>query len=179
MISRSAVFIDGAYLDWLIAHEPGVPKVKIHELIPHMVGNGDLLRAYWYDCLPAVVGINDKMVLERKERFLEYLKTLPKMEIRLGRMGVSNRGSGMVQKGVDVSLAVDLVALATQGAISQAHLVSGDNDFAPAVRYAKANGVSVKLWYGFKSGPGRELFDSCDEREEIKLADFKAELRTI
>lgn len=171
MIPRAAVFIDGAYLDWLISREPGMLRIRIHDLIPSMLGETVLFRAYWYDCLPL-----DKTLLDRKERFLGYLKGLPKVDIRLGRMGLRDGGT-FVQKGVDVSLAVDLVALATQGAISQAHLVTGDSDFAPAVRYAKASGVSVKLWYGGRSLPGRELYDACDEREEMKLGDFKADFR--
>lgn len=175
MIPRAAVFIDGAYLEWLIMKEPGLSKVRVHDMVPHMTGDVELFRAYWYDCLPVVKTPADMTWLQRKEKFLGYLRTLPKFEIRLGKIGRSDNGASFVQKGVDVSLAVDLVALATQRAISCAHIVAGDNDFAPAVRYAKSNGVSVKLWYGGRSHPGGDLFDSCDEREELALAEFKAE----
>lgn len=180
MIPRAAVFIDGAYLEWIVMREPGVARLRMHDLIPHMAGPTELFRAYWYDCLPAVTGVGEMTNLVRKEKFLNYLRALPRVEVRLGKMGRkdgADGGASFVQKGVDVSLAVDLVALATQRAISHAHILTGDNDFAPAVRYAKANGVAVKLWYGGRGRPGHDLFDACDDRVELRLADFKADVK--
>lgn len=179
MIARAAVFIDGAYLEWLIGGEPGVHRVKVEDLAAHMAGGTDLFRAYWYDCLPVVTGASQMARLQAKERFLNYLRALPKMEIRLGKIGQNVGADGgvrFVQKGVDVSLAVDLVALAAQRAISNAHLLAADNDFTPAVKQVKQMGVSVKLWFGGRGRPGSDLFDACDEREELRLEQFKAEV---
>ena len=179
MIPRAAVFIDGAYLDNLLMREPGMrPSVDHFDMVRYMVKDTELFRAYWYDCLPGVQAPEDMGRLQHKEKFLSYLRGLPKMEVRLGKLGsVGPRDKvQFVQKGVDVSLAVDLVALSAQRAISEAHILSGDNDFSPAVKYAKDNGVSVKLWYGGRGRPGVDLYEACDEREELRLGEFKAKV---
>lgn len=63
------------------------------------------------------------------------------------------------EKGVDVSLACDLVDLARRDVFDVAYLVSGDADFCPAVDIARSIGKRV-----FVASPSiaARLIDSCD-----------------
>ena len=49
----------------------------------------------------------------------------------------------MVEKAVDVMIAVDLVAMAQRDAFDVAYLLSADGDFTPAVKLAQSLGKKV------------------------------------
>ena len=69
--------------------------------------------------------------------------------------------SGGQEKGVDVSLAVDLVRLTYEQAYDAAVIVSQDSDFGPAVYLAKQIGaaqgrsLSFDSWFPCDGGPAR------------------------
>lgn len=87
-----------------------------------------VLRVHWYDS--ARNGVPD-VVQER-------IGELSKVKLRLGRFGVDG-----AQKGVDVKVALDLVAHARNAASDVFFLVSGDDDLAEAVEEAQVHGVQV------------------------------------
>ena len=60
------------------------------------------------------------------------------------------------EKGVDVKIAVDLVALSADGAIKTAILCSSDSDLQPAVQEARRRGVEV-VYLGFEFQPNKGL----------------------
>ena len=61
-------------------------------------------------------------------------------------MGVSKRhGETMVEKGVDVYMATDLVAFAFMDLYDTAIVVSGDGDFFPAIQTAKNQGKHIEV----------------------------------
>jgi hypothetical protein len=51
-MSRIAVFIDGAYLEFVLRHEFGAPRIDFELLVKRLSDGRDLLRTYYYDCLP-------------------------------------------------------------------------------------------------------------------------------
>lgn len=51
-MGRIAVFIDGAYLEHLLKEEFGAPRIDFALLVKHASRHRELLRAYYYDCLP-------------------------------------------------------------------------------------------------------------------------------
>ncbi len=53
----------------------------------------------------------------------------------------------MIEKGVDVRLAVDMVAFAAKNLYETAVIISGDGDFAHAIQYIKDMGKHVELVY--------------------------------
>lgn len=59
-------------------------------------------------------------------------------------IGVDGRGR-MVEKAVDVMLAVDMVVGAERGEFDAAHLLSADGDFTPAVEAVRAHGKKVYI----------------------------------
>jgi hypothetical protein len=93
-------------------------------------GNMPLLRAYWYDAMPG-----PRLSLEQSA-----IAILPYVKLRLGVL--NNVGE---QKGVDSLIVTDLIELARNGAITDAVIVSGDEDLRVAVHVAQSFGVRVHI----------------------------------
>lgn len=89
-----------------------------------------VLRTYWYD------GARDGIRTQEQRE----VAGLPNVKLRLGRLNASNK-----QKGVDALIYRDLITLAQHRAISDAVLLSGDEDLREGVRAAQDYGVRVVL----------------------------------
>ena len=48
----TAVFIDGAYLDQVMNHDHRSQRIDYEGLVSAISGQDELLRAYYYHCLP-------------------------------------------------------------------------------------------------------------------------------
>ena len=112
----------------------------------------DYLRTYWYD------GARKRVRTVAQQD----IAALPNLKLRLGR--VSARGQ---QKGVDALIYRDLMTLAHERAISEAFLLSGDEDLQEGVKAAQDRGVRVTL-IGIEPEPGKrnqsqELVYETDE----------------
>ena len=173
----AAVFIDGGYLEKILLHDHGKAKIDFGRLVDVMVEGDELLRAYYYHCLPYQ---SDPPTDEEKARyaarhgFLTALRHIPRFEVRLGKLafrGMSAAGKPVFQqKRVDLMLGVDMALLAGKNRIAKMALLSGDSDFAPAVEAVKREGVLTTVWHGSHSGrarPSRELLQIADERREL------------
>lgn len=118
---------------------------------------------YWYDAAPYGGPSPDH----------QRIALLPNIKLRLGRIK-----SGR-QKGVDALIYHDLVNLARERAISDAFLVSGDEDLREGVRTVQGLGVRVTL-IGIPpshsvTNQSLELIQEADERRELTkevLSDF-------
>lgn len=95
-----------------------------------MVGGIDMLRVYWYDAMPG-----PRLSLEQST-----LAMMAGVKLRLGALN----GAGE-QKGVDSLIVTDLIELARNRAVSDAVLVSGDEDLRIALQIAQSFGVRVHL----------------------------------
>ena len=62
--------------------------------------------------------------------------------------------SGMVEKAVDVMLAVDLVVMAEHDGYDAAYLLSADGDYTPAVKHVRSLGKQV---YAVSASTGAQL----------------------
>ena len=89
-----------------------------------------ILRVYWYDAMPG-----PRLSLEQTA-----IALLPAVKLRLGALNSAGE-----QKGVDSLIVTDLIELARNGAISDAVLVSGDEDLRIAVLLAQSFGVKVHI----------------------------------
>ena len=169
-VPRVAVFIDGAYLEFVLKAEYRTPKIDFELLVERVSGGRELLRSYYYDCLPfqSEAPTNDeRQRFGRRQSFHSALTRLPRFQVRLGKLARRHE-NGKVryeQKRVDVLLAVDLVQLAAKHRITDAVLIAGDSDFLPALEVAKGEGVLIHLFHG--STPHDELYLCCDERSPI------------
>ena len=168
MVERTAVFIDGGYLDSL--QKNGFRgKLDYKKLVEHAVGTeGRLLRAYYYACMPYQSQPPTKEENERyskKDKFISKIRRFPRFEVRLGKLQKISDDE-FHQKKVDILLAIELVSLAWKGYIDKAVIIAGDSDFVPAIQQAKDAGVIVSLYY-ISGAFNNELLDSVDERVEI------------
>ena len=74
-------------------------------------------------------------------------------------------GGEIVQKGVDILIAVHMLTHSFRGVIDRAILFAGDRDFAPLVSALVQQGIYVPVGYHPKS-VSAELLDAADERVE-------------
>ena len=170
--NRVAVFIDGAYLEYVLRKEFGSARIDCRALSEKLAGGSDILRSYYYHC-PAYQSDppteEERSRYSSQRRFFVALERLPRYSVRLGRL--ARRGSDSLgeyrfeQKRVDILLGVDLVLLAAKQSIQEAVLEAGDSDFIPAVSVAKAEGVLVRLFHG--RAPHSDLWREADERVSI------------
>lgn len=144
-MARYAVFVDAGYLYAAgSALLNGGTAKKRHELCLDcqrcvedlearcdiITGLDNLLRVYWYDSTFSASLSTDQLGLGHTDD----------VKLRLGTLN----GQGQ-QKGVDSRIVMDLVELARKRAITDAVLVSGDEDLRIGVEIAQEYGVRVHL----------------------------------
>lgn len=169
LANRVAIFIDGAYLDYVLKEEFKGARIDYRALSEQLAGDSDILRTYYYHCLPHQGNPPTRQESDRystQRRFFNTLDRLPRYTVRLGRLafrGVDENGKPRYeQKRVDILLGVDMVQLAAKQVIQDAVLVAGDSDFIPAITAAKSEGVLIRLFHGQR--PHSDLWQEADER---------------
>jgi uncharacterized LabA/DUF88 family protein len=174
-----ASFIDAAHLNKL-CRQWEMPALNIWALILRLSNGCSTHHAYYYDCLPllgAQATDKDRSYFNRRHRLLTAISHLPQCVVKLGRLtyrGYDAAGRRVFeQKRVDVSLGVDLTAAACKGAITDAAVLTGDEDFIPAIEAARAEGVRVHLFHG--PSATHDLIRACDTHVTL-TADFLQEL---
>lgn len=165
---RTAIFIDGGYLDKVLKIDFNNARIDYNKLVKEITKGFDLFRTYYYYCMPYMSTPptpEEKRRYRNAQQFIFNLNQIPRFELRKGIL--KKRGENEFwQKRVDNMLTVDLTRLSWNGAINQAILISGDDDNVPAVMDAKDAGVAVILYY-LSNACSRELHRLCDERIEI------------
>ena len=160
-MDRVAIFVDAGYVfaqgSALLVGEK-LPRSEI--LIDHeaaarafadfasKVSGVPLLRIYWYD--GTSVGPTAQHLT---------LAHLDNVKVRLGF--VNNAGQ---QKGVDSLIITDMIELARNRAISDAVLISGDEDLRVGVQQAQEFGVRVHL-VGIKPSRGSQSLSLLQEAD--------------
>ena len=166
---KIAIFIDGGCLA-KISKRYGSVAIDFCLLSREMSQGKELLRTYYYNCLPYQSNPpsqEEKERFSKAQKFHKYLERLPRYEVREGRL--AKRGpSEFEQKGIDTLLSIDLVNLSASGKISDAVLLAGDSDFLPSVKVSKEHGVNVFLYHDREKTCYHEsLWLACDERVPI------------
>lgn len=190
-MARLAIFIDGGYLDAIAEDEfsTRVDLGKLSEEIRSIVSSRtpeevDLLRTFYYDCLPYQSSSptnEERLRFGRKRSFFDALQRLSRFSVREGRLAFrghyANGAPIFQQKRIDLLLGLDFALLSGKRQITHVAVVTGDSDLIPAFQVAKEEGVSVWLFHGprvsKKDGQSTyaiELWQEADERFEIDLA---------
>ena len=141
MRSYCSLYVDAGYLfaaastrvtgtSLRSATEVDVPGL-LADLTKHAEADSGLplLRIHWYDS-----GTRQGAPAGNQRD----IATLPKVKLRLGRVGFNGE-----QKGVDLKLALDLITQSRNKAAEVVYLVSGDDDLSEAVEEAQHQGVQV------------------------------------
>ncbi|MBI4306159.1 MAG: NYN domain-containing protein [Chloroflexi bacterium] len=135
------VFIDGSNLYHVLGQTCGRHDLRFGKFIEKLITGRDLVRAYYYNVRQDRA--HNPTAAQEQERFLTSLDEVPYLETRLGIY--KQRGVEMVEKGVDVMIATDLVSGAFKNLYDTAVLVSGDGDFFPAIEAVKDLGKHVEV----------------------------------
>jgi uncharacterized LabA/DUF88 family protein len=142
-----AVFVDVANL-YYAARGQDV-DVDYVALLKHATKGRDLIRAYAYS------GLDPEN--ENQKKFLDFLS---KNGYKVVAKDIRKFGDGRVKANLDIELVVDLFRLADR--MDVAVIVSGDGDFAPAIRALQDEGVRCEV-ISFKPNTSSDLFAVADE----------------
>jgi len=163
---QTAVFVDAGYLyaqgSALLAGSKQ-PRSRVRLNVPAMLAdllaeakavepNARLLRVYWYDGLArgGSLNIEQRTVAESEN-----------VKCRFGT--INSRGE---QKGVDSLVVTDLIELARSHAISDAFIMSGDEDIRVGVQVAQTFGIRIHL-LGIQPARGSQSPDLLSEADTL------------
>ncbi len=141
MRERLAIFIDGSNLYNGMRENLSNTRVNLAELIKQLKRDRPLMRTYYYNA--TLTDDYDEDLRDGQQRFFESLRRIPYVTVRLGRLFRRADGS-LVEKGIDVAIAVESLALAYQDAYDCALIISGDGDYVELVEAIKRTGKHVE-----------------------------------
>ncbi len=171
-MDRVAIFVDAGYLfaqgsvaiagekqpRSLVTLDENAAITELAKVAKSQTGSVPLLRIYWYDGIIPTKGLTAEHALVAD---LENVKF---------RFGFINRAGQ--QKGVDSLIVTDLIDLARNGAISDAVLLSGDEDIRVGVQVAQNFGVRVHL-LGIVPSRGSQSLQLLQEADTTTEFDAK------
>lgn len=138
---RLMIFIDGSNLYHASKRASSDFMVDYVKLIEKLKDGRDLIRTYFY-------GSSQTPPIQKQMEFHTRLQTLGiQTTIKPLR---NNR-----EKGIDVALVTDLLIMAYGKTMDVAVIVSGDQDFVPAIAEVKRQGITVEaamFRQGFSQG---------------------------
>jgi uncharacterized LabA/DUF88 family protein len=147
-----AMFIDVANI-YYAARGQDV-DVDYVALLKHATKGRDLIRAYAYS------GLDPEN--ENQRKFIDFLS---KNGYKVITKDIRKFGDGRVKANLDIELVVDLFRLSDRMDI--AVIVSGDGDFAPAIRALQDTGVRCEV-ISFKPNTSSDLIAVADEFQDIQ-----------
>ena len=148
---RVSIFIDGSNL-YHSLRAIHVEKIDYQKLVNVLRKERLLISVFYYNA-PLDISIDKKKYWEQ-QRFFDILKKLPGFNIVLCRRKKFKKADGSFGfevKGDDVYLAIDLVSGAYENLYDTAIIVSGDEDFVPAIQKVKKLGKKVENAYFIRS----------------------------
>lgn len=154
---RVMIFIDGSNLYHVLKQNADKLDLDYKKFSEKLCGDRELIRTYYYN-IRQDSPENPKLA-ESQDRFLNALYETDYLEVKLGIW--KQRGQTMVEKGVDVMIAADLISHAYEDHYDTAILVSGDADFYPAIQVVKDTGKQVEV----------AAFDSNLSSEAARVSD--------
>lgn len=160
--TRVAVFIDGANLYNRLRQCRWPTQVDVGEFGRRLAGGRQLIGVWYYNVSPPAERPRGQVA--RQEGYYARIREHPLVTFSLGYLQRRLVDSKAVyeEKGVDVSLAVDMVTGAFEDRYDSAVLVSSDGDFKPAVETVRRYGKRVEYLYFGGSQRSSALFQSCD-----------------
>ena len=128
-MDKTVIYIDAGYLN-NIFRKHNLPKIDFNKLSAVLSDGTDRLRTYYYTCMPfqsTPVTQDEKDRYSKMDKFVNSLKSLPRFEVKLGRLQRIQNGGQVefIQKGVDMMLGVDL----STNELAKANDKSNTHDF--------------------------------------------------
>lgn len=147
MVERISIFIDGSNLYYSLK-DLGVSKIDFQKLVNLLKKNRLLVSVFYYNA-PLDISVDSKKYWEQ-QKFFDALRRIPGFNVVLARLRKHKREDGTIifeVKGDDIYLATDLISGAYENLYDTALIVSGDEDFVPAIRKAQKLGKKVENVY--------------------------------
>ena len=141
---RISIFIDGSNLYYSLK-DLDVIKIDFQKLINLLKKDRLLVSVYYYNA-PLDISVDSKKYWEQ-QKFFDALRRIPGFNVVLARLRKHKKDDGTYKfevKGDDIYLAVDLVSGAYENLYDTALIVSGDEDFVPAIRKVQKLGKKVE-----------------------------------
>jgi uncharacterized LabA/DUF88 family protein len=151
MSKNVAVFVDVANI-FYAAKAAGV-DIDYVTLLKSATAGRDFVRAYAY------TGLDPEN--ENQRNFHQFLA---RNGYKVVSKDIRKYGDGRVKANLDIEMVVDMMKTARN--LDVAVLVSGDGDFAPAIRAVQEMGVRVEV-ICFKANTSSDLIDVADQFLEI------------
>ncbi|HEX5452142.1 MAG TPA: NYN domain-containing protein, partial [Candidatus Limnocylindrales bacterium] len=152
MSKNVAVFIDVANI-FYAAKAAGV-DIDYVQLLKTATAGRDLVRAYAY------TGLDPEN--DNQKQFHSFLG---RHGYRVVSKDIRKYGDGRVKANLDIELVVDMMRTASN--LDIAVVVSGDGDFAPAIRAVQDLGVRVEV-ISFRANTSSDLIDVADVFTDIR-----------
>jgi uncharacterized LabA/DUF88 family protein len=146
-----AVFVDVANI-FYAAKAAGV-DIDYVTLLKSATAGRDLVRAYAY------TGLDPDN--ENQRNFHDFLR---RSNYKVVSKDIRKYGDGKVKANLDIELVVDMMKTARN--LDIAIVVSGDGDFAPAIRAVQEQGVRVEV-ISFRGNTSSDLIDAADQFTDI------------
>lgn len=175
---KVCVFIDGSNFYKSCQRNLGRTDINLTAFAAMLVGpTRHLVRTYYYTCrLPADA---DETARAGQQKFINAMNRAAYLELRFGKMvrrtddcrSCGTKHERWQEKGVDMRIGVDMLALASKNNYDVAILVTGDGDLREAVQAVKDLGKHVEV-ATFPVGRSDELVQVCDVMTELTTADM-------
>jgi len=147
--------------------------IKFRDFLEKSSGS-TLFDAHYFDSI-------DPNFIDRQVSFHQFLRNQLSFQLHFSELKHKERkcpdcGSSyqeIEQKGVDVSLTISMLKLASSNAYDQALLCTGDGDFAPLVKYIRESLGKRIIVFGWASGVSPALRNAA--YKTITLNEFADE----
>ena len=159
---RVMIFIDGSNFYYSLKNLK-IGRIDFQKLIQLLTKSKLLISTFYYNA-PLNISINPKRYWDQ-QKFFNELRKIPDFNVVLCKLRKHKREKGNFVfdvKGDDVHLAVDLVSGAYEDLYDTAIIVSGDEDFVPAIKKVQKLGKKIVNAY-FKSSSSASLKKTCDD----------------
>ncbi len=167
MSQKVCVFIDGSNFYHGLRDYFGNTHIDFYKLSTMLCGAERMLvRTYYYNA--PVNKEDDEEMYKHQQRFFAGLDATPYLTKKLGRL--EHRNGSIVEKGVDIFLAVDMLKYAFNNSYDVAILISSDGDFSEAVNAVKDLGKHVEYAH-FAAGQSKHLL-ACSDRHILLTNDL-------
>ena len=174
---RISIFIDGSNLYYSLK-DLEVSKIDFQKLVQMLKKDRLLVSVFYYNA-PLDISIDSKKYWEQ-QKFFDALRRIPGFNVVLARLRKHKGEDGLYKfevKGDDIYLATDLISGAYENLYDTALIVSGDEDFVPAIRKVQKLGKNVENIY-FHSTSSNYLKKTCNtsfciDKKVVKSIELK------
>lgn len=165
---RVEIFVDNSNLYHALKSECGRVDLDYLKFARKLANGRKLIRINLY-----VATYDPQMSPEKSQKqnyFIEDVLTQPYIAVK--RRELNYKGGQPYEKGIDILIAADIIALALENRYDTCVLVTGDGDFAPVLNMVRRAGKHVENAC-FDRRRSKALADSSDVFIELTPDDMK------